>query len=266
MKRSEHLLFWREVRETVGGGERDSTSKQNQRKLVFWRGGNLRCKLHESREWLNQAFSGTWSNFFFLISNIYSCIYLAASGLSWSTQIFPCTDSSCGTHAQERQDSGAAAPGFNSSVTCGNLALWPRTEPTSPALQAAFLTTGPPGKFLSNFLAMKLHTESLENPYPIMLWLMAAAQHTQEVFFKVRRLCSTSSLHPTYFNVQMSQNHKTRDSHGYIPQMTSFQNTFHELNGLLTSSLKKKTKKQFRNLTYTLAGITNCLLINTPRK
>ena len=79
---------------------------------------------------------------------------------------------------------------------------------------------------------------------------MAAAQHTQEVFFKVRRLCSTSSLHPTYFNVQMSQNHKTRDSHGYIPQMTSFQNTFHELNGLLTSPLKKKKKKKFRNLTF----------------
>ena len=156
----------------------------------------------------------------------------------------------------------AVAWGLSCCAACGSLVSQPRIEPTSPALQAAFLTTGPAGKFLSSFLAMKFHTESLENPYPTTLWLMAAAHLTQEVFFKVRCLCSMSSLHPTYFNVLISQNHKTRHSRGYSPQMTSFQNTFHERNGLLTSPLKKK----FRNLTYTRAGITNCLLINTPRK
>ena len=134
-----------------------------------------------------------------------------------------------------------------------------------PCIAGSFLNHWTTREVPVHFLAVKFHTESLENPYPIMLWLMAAVQLTQEVFFKVRRLCLMSSLHPTYFNVQISQNHKTRDSHVYIPQMTSFQNTFHELNGLLTSPLKKK-KKKFRNLTYTLAGITNCLLINTPRK
>ena len=53
-----------------------------------------------------------------------------------------------------------------------------------------------------------------------------------------------SNLHSTYFNVQISPNHKIRDSRGYIPQMTSFQNTFHKLNGLLTSPLKKKKKEK----------------------
>lgn len=55
-----------------------------------------------------------------------------------------------------------------------------------------------------------------------------------------------SNLHSTYFNVQISPNHKIRDSRGYIPQMTSFQNTFHKLNGLLTSPLKKKRRKKIQ--------------------
>ena len=40
-------------------------------------------------------------------------------------------------------------PGLNCPTACGILVPQPGIEPTSPALQGGFLTTGPPGKFLS---------------------------------------------------------------------------------------------------------------------
>ena len=40
-------------------------------------------------------------------------------------------------------------PGLNCPTACGILVPQPGIEPTSPTLQGGFLTTGPPGKFLS---------------------------------------------------------------------------------------------------------------------
>ena len=39
-----------------------------------------------------------------------------------------------------------AARGLSCPVACGILVPWPGIEPTSPALEGRFLTTGPPGK------------------------------------------------------------------------------------------------------------------------
>ena len=75
-------------------------------------------------------------------------IYLAVSGLS------------CGMRDLSLWQAGSvvAAPGLSScgawaleciglvALTCGILVLRPGIEPTSPALEGGFLTTGPPGK------------------------------------------------------------------------------------------------------------------------
>ena len=47
--------------------------------------------------------------------------------------------------------------GLSCSVACGILVPGPGIEPTSPALEGGFLTTGPPGKFLLFFKLVKEH-------------------------------------------------------------------------------------------------------------
>ena len=57
--------------------------------------------------------------------------------------------SSCGSWAQLwLMGSVVTACRFSCSVACGILVPQPGIEPTSPALQGIFLTTGPPGKSL----------------------------------------------------------------------------------------------------------------------
>ena len=48
-----------------------------------------------------------------------------------------------------RLGSAAVPPGFSCSKACSVLVLRPGIEPTSPALESRFLSTGPPGKSLN---------------------------------------------------------------------------------------------------------------------
>ena len=57
-----------------------------------------------------------------------------------------CGLSSCGAWALECLGSVVAVLGLSCSATCVILVPWPGIEPTSPALEGGFLTTGPPGK------------------------------------------------------------------------------------------------------------------------
>ena len=57
-----------------------------------------------------------------------------------------CGLSSCGARALEHVGSVVAACGLSCPATCRILVPRPRIEPTSPALEGGFLTTGPPGK------------------------------------------------------------------------------------------------------------------------
>ena len=54
--------------------------------------------------------------------------------------------SSCGTWDPSAQPPVVAVNRLSFSTECGVLLLRPGIEPTSPALQGGFLTTGPPGK------------------------------------------------------------------------------------------------------------------------
>ena len=54
--------------------------------------------------------------------------------------------SSCGAWAPERVGSVVVARGLSCPVACGIFVPSPGIEPTPPALEGRFLTTGPPGK------------------------------------------------------------------------------------------------------------------------
>ena len=56
--------------------------------------------------------------------------------------------SSCGMRAPGRTGSLVVARGLSCPEACGILVPWPGIEPTSPALEGGFLTTGPSGKSL----------------------------------------------------------------------------------------------------------------------
>ena len=56
--------------------------------------------------------------------------------------------SNCGSQALERVGSVVVACRLSCPVACGTLVPQPGIEPTSPALEGGFLTTGPPGKSL----------------------------------------------------------------------------------------------------------------------
>ena len=66
--------------------------------------------------------------------------------------------SSCGP--PECAVSAAAVCGPSRSTACGILVAWPGTEPSSPALQGGFLTTGPPGKSHESFSCSLCSPES----------------------------------------------------------------------------------------------------------
>ena len=53
--------------------------------------------------------------------------------------------SHCGAWAPEHAGSVVAALGFSCPAACGSLVPGPGIEPTSPALEGRFLTTGPRG-------------------------------------------------------------------------------------------------------------------------
>ena len=50
---------------------------------------------------------------------------------------------------------------FFGQEACGILAIWPGTEPSSPALEGEVLTTGPPGKSLTDNLDFMNHPQAL---------------------------------------------------------------------------------------------------------
>ena len=54
--------------------------------------------------------------------------------------------SSCGSWALECEGSVVVAHRLSCPTVCGILVPRPVIEPTSPALEGGFLTTGPPGK------------------------------------------------------------------------------------------------------------------------
>ena len=88
--------------------------------------------------------------FGFISLKKYVFVYLAASGLRciiWVLSLW-CTDSLVAAHVLQSWGSVVAAHGFSCSVTCGILVPRPVIEPTSPALQGRFLTTGPPPEYL----------------------------------------------------------------------------------------------------------------------
>ena len=57
-----------------------------------------------------------------------------------------CGLSSCGVCALERAGSVVVVHGLSCPAACGILVPQPGIEPTSPALEDGFLTTGPPGR------------------------------------------------------------------------------------------------------------------------
>ena len=62
--------------------------------------------------------------------------------------------SSYGVWAPERMGSVVAACGLSWPMACGISVPRPGIEPTSPALEGGFSTTGPPGKSLHLFLSV----------------------------------------------------------------------------------------------------------------
>ena len=88
----------------------------------------LCCKTHFQSQWIFMPI------FFFLIFKTF--IYLATLGVSCVMQDLSFLWAG----------SLAVAWGLSCSAACGSLVSQPRIEPTSPAWQRGFLTTGPPGK------------------------------------------------------------------------------------------------------------------------
>ena len=68
-----------------------------------------------------------------------------------------CGLSSCGTWAPEHAGAGSlvVARGRSCPVACVILVPQPGIEPTSPALEGGFLTTGPPGKSRNNLFILQ---------------------------------------------------------------------------------------------------------------
>ena len=62
----------------------------------------------------------------------------------------------CGmwTLSLRRTSSVDVAHGLSCPAACGLLVPRPGIEPTSPAMEGAFFTTGPPGKSLKRFIVM----------------------------------------------------------------------------------------------------------------
>ena len=87
----------------------------------------LCCKTHFQSQWI-------FMPIFFLFFKKF--IYLATPGLSCVMQDLSLLGAG----------SLAVGWGLSCSAACGSLVSQPRIEPTSPALQRGFLTTGPPGK------------------------------------------------------------------------------------------------------------------------
>ena len=104
-----------------------------------------------------KSLHSTWCNCFFCFFFFYylfillcrilavACrIFIASWGIfHWSAQTL-CS----GTRAPECAGSVVVTGGLSCSTACGILVPWPGIEPSSPALQSWFLTTGPPGKSL----------------------------------------------------------------------------------------------------------------------
>ena len=76
--------------------------------------------------------------------------------------------SSCGAWAPECVGSVAVAHRFSCPMACGILVPRPGIEPTSPALEGGFLTTGPPGKppgiLLNTLQCTAPNSKELANP------------------------------------------------------------------------------------------------------
>ena len=83
---------------------------------------------------------------------LFTYLFLAALGLRFSRQdlfLLQCAGfSSCGTCTSELQSTGSAVAvqGLRCLGARGILVPQPGIEPSSPALEDGFLTTGPPGK------------------------------------------------------------------------------------------------------------------------
>ena len=111
-----------------------------------------------SRQILNHCATREACNSLFMF---YFLIYLAVSGLSCGMRdlSLQCASSSLwhagfplvvawGRGAPEHVGSVAVACRLSFPTACGILVPQPGIEPTSPALEGRFLTTGPPGKSL----------------------------------------------------------------------------------------------------------------------
>ena len=91
---------------------------------------------------------------YFLNIYLFLLICLAASGLSSACRLFVAAHgllSSCDTWAVEREGSVVVAHGLSCPEACRILVPRPGIEPTFPALEGGFLTTGPPGKSPTSF-------------------------------------------------------------------------------------------------------------------
>ena len=104
-------------------------------------------KESDTTEATQHAFILLSTIFFSVISFLKICIYLYGyvGSWMWYTRFFLCPVGSLDV-----------VSGLNCPTACGILVPQPGIEPTSPTLQGGFLTTGPPGKFLSQLFSIQL--------------------------------------------------------------------------------------------------------------
>ena len=103
--------------------------------------------------------------FIYLFFQYLFILFLAASGLSCSTQGPSLPHMGSGMWALSLQRVGfslVAACGLGCPTACGILVPRPGIEPPSPALEGRFLTTGPPGKSSGG------HFKTTGSPAPLL--------------------------------------------------------------------------------------------------
>ena len=98
------------------------------------------------KDWGFEILSSTWVH---KISPFQVFFFLAVLGLNCSMQVLLIAERGLGYTGSAVAVLGfpLVLHGLSCPAACGILVPRPWIEPTSPALEAGFLTTGPPGKF-----------------------------------------------------------------------------------------------------------------------
>ena len=174
--------------------------------------------------------------------------------------------------APEHLGSEVAVRGLSCSAACGILVPWPGIKPTSPALQAGFLTTGPPRKPSHFTLCPLVHIFYFIN----LLWVVFVSRYHnwyswlysyQSYFIPVLNFTFYyffSSPHPFFFSFSLSQTSSSSwTDRSHMRKLGRLVTVENQISGLEDQWLKHLTQQEKNG--HRISTVLSCLSVgNMP--